>query len=453
MSDRATEISPVMRALSAYIADAVRRPLPDPVAEKGKHHLLDTLAAMISGSRLPPGGMTIRYIAAQGGVEEAVVAGSGVVTSAINAALANGMLAHADETDDSHKESRSHLGCGVVAAALAMAEREASSGEALLRAVVLGYDIGARINFSLDVHPFYAAGHSTHTFAPTFGAAAAAGALAGLNPDQVRWLISYTAQQASGVNCWQRDLDHIEKAFDFGGMAGRNGVTAATMVQAGFTGVDDVFIGPRNFFFTYADKAQPEKLIDGLGERFEVTLTNIKKWSVGSPIQAPLDCLEAMLAKQRVRAQDVERVTLRLSDQEDHVVDDRHMPDICIQHMVAIMLLDGTVTFASSHDDARMTDPAVTALRERIKLVGEPDRERRTALVEVALADGSLLRETQDAVRGTPDNPMTGEEVEAKAHDLIAPITGERNSRELIATIRDIEKVEDARVLRPLLMG
>ena len=195
----------------------------------------------------------------------------------------------------------------LVPAALAMAEREASSGAALLRAVVLGYDIGARINFALDVHPFYAAGHSTHTFAPTFGAAAAAGALAGLNADQVRWLISYTAQQASGVNCWQRDLDHIEKAFDFGGMAGRNGVTAATMVQTGFTGVDDVFIGPRNFFFTYADKAKPEELTDGLGARYEITLTNIKKWSVGSPIQAPLDCLEAMLAKRKIRADDVER--------------------------------------------------------------------------------------------------------------------------------------------------
>ena len=451
MSKAKTEISPVMRDLSAYIAEAVQRPLPDSIAAKGKHHLLDTIAAMISGSRLRPGEMTLRYIALQGGVEEAVVAGSGIVTSAINAALANGMLAHADETDDSHKESRSHLGCGVVPAALAMAEREASSGTALLRAVVLGYDIGARINFALDVHPFYAAGHSTHTFAPTFGAAATAGALAGLNGDQVRWLISYTAQQASGVNCWQRDLDHIEKAFDFGGMAGRNGVTAATMVQAGFTGVDDVFIGPRNFFFTYADKAKPEALTDGLGTRYEITLTNIKKWSVGSPIQAPLDCLEAMLAKQKIRADDVERVTLHLSDQEHHVVDDRHMPDICIQHMVAIMLLDGTVSFASSHDEERMADPAVTALRQRIDLVGAPDRERRTAVVEVALRDGGRLSESQTAVRGTPDNPMTTEEVEAKAHDLIAPITGEKNSRDLIDMIGNIENVEDARVLRPLL--
>ena len=135
------------------------------------------------------------------------------------------------------------------------------------------------------------------------------------------------------------------------------------------------------------------------------------------------------------------------------MVDDRHMPDICIQHMVAIMLLDGTVSFASSHDEERMADPAVTALRQRIDLVGAPDRERRTAVVEVALRDGGRLSESQTAVRGTPDNPMTNREVEAKAHDLIAPITGEKNSRDLIDMIGDIENVEDARVLRPLLMA
>lgn len=452
MAENASEISPVMRALSAYLARALDRDLPPEVVEKGKFHLLDTIAAMVSGSRLPPGEATIAYIRTLGGVEESVVVGSGIVTSAVNAALANGMLSHADETDDSHKTSRSHLGCGVVPAALAMAEREGASGTDLLRAVVLGYDIGARTTLAIGVDGFYDAGHSTHTFAPLFGAGAAAGALARLNQDQMRWMLSYTAQQASGVNCWQRDLDHIEKAFDFGGMASRNGVTSATMVQAGFTGVDDVFSGPRNFFFAF-NAARPEIMVEGLGERYEVVQTNIKKWSVGSPIQAPLDCVEAMLAKRKINADAVDRVALHLSDREHSVVDNRHMPDICIQHMVAIMLIDGTVTFASSHDDGRMDDPAVRALRERIDLIGEANRERRTTLVEITLRDGTVLAETQDAVRGTPDNPMTREEVETKAHDLMAPILGEAKSRDLVTRIRELESVDNVRTLRPLLMA
>ena len=103
--------------------------------------------------------------------------GSRIVTTAVNAALANGMLAHADETDDSHAPSLTHPGCGIVPAALAMAERERRDGTALLRAVALGYDIGCRLTQALDAYQFREDGHSTHSFGPMFGAAAAAGAL------------------------------------------------------------------------------------------------------------------------------------------------------------------------------------------------------------------------------------------------------------------------------------
>ena len=451
MSESEIEVTAVTRELSAYMSEALRKDVPAEVAEKGKCHLLDTIAAMLSGSRLHPGEMTVKYVRTLGGAEEAVVVGTDIVTSAVNAALANGMLSHADETDDSHKASRSHLGCGVVPAALAMAEREGSSGNDLLRSVILGYDIGARISFALDTQNFYNAGHSTHTFAPLFGAAASAAALARLNSDQMRWMLSYTAQQASGVNCWQRDLDHIEKAFDFGGMAGRNGVTSATMVQAGFTGVDDVFTGPRNFFFAYSDNPKPDALVADLGSRYEVMLTNIKKWSVGSPIQAPLDCVEEILSENEIPADAVDRVTLHLSDLEHSVVDDRHMPDICIQHMVSIMLIDGTVTFASAHDDDRMDDPAVRALRDRVELIAEASRERRTAVVHIHMKDGRTFSASQDAVRGTPDNPMERTEVDAKAYDLVAPILGAERARALLDNIWSVESMANVRELRPLL--
>ncbi|MBI2296604.1 MAG: MmgE/PrpD family protein, partial [Betaproteobacteria bacterium] len=229
-------VSPVMRELSAYIAAALKRPLPQAVAEKTKHHLLDTIAAMVSGSRLLPGRKAIAYVKTLGGAKEACVIGTRLVTTAEHAALANGMLAHADETDDSHAPSLTHPGCGVVPAALAMAEREKRGGGDLLRAIALGYDVGCRLTMALHAYDFREAGHSTHSFGPMFGAAAAAGALAGLKQDQVRHLLSYTAQQASGISCWMRDEEHVEKAFDFGGMPARNGAAAAAMVASGFSG-------------------------------------------------------------------------------------------------------------------------------------------------------------------------------------------------------------------------
>src|SRR3954464_8004262 len=247
-------ISTPTRLLSDYIAGALARPLPDAVAEKVRHHVLDTLAAMVSGSRLRPGVMAIGYVASLGGQRESSVVGTALQTCAVNAALANGMLAHADETDDSHAPSRTHPGCAVIPAALAIAERMHASGEKFLRDVVLGYDVCARLNYALGAEAFAAASRSTHSFGGGFGAGAAAGALLGFDALQVRHLFSYCAQQASGVGCNVRDQDHIEKAFDFGGMPARNGVAAATMVAHGFTGVDDAFSGERNFFAAYASE-------------------------------------------------------------------------------------------------------------------------------------------------------------------------------------------------------
>lgn len=448
-------ISPVMRRLSAYIARAGRRPLPPAVVEKTKHHILDTLAAMISGARLLPGRRAISYVKTLGGTKEACVVGSRMLTSAANAALANGMSAHADETDDSHAPSLTHPGCGIIPAALAVAERESRTGRALLRAVALGYDVGCRLTQALNAYEFREDGHSTHSFGPMFGAAAAAGSLLELDERQARFLLSYTAQQASGISCWMRDEEHIEKAFDFGGMPARNGVAAATMVAHGFTGVEDAFSGERSFFVAYGRSPRPELLVQGLGEHYEILDTNIKRWSVGSPIQAPLDALSLLIRDHGVEAADVERVTVRVAHQGANTTHNRDMPDICMQHLCAVMLMDGTVTFKSSHDEKRMRHPAVLQLRKNIELHGDDELTRampsRQGIVELRLRDGRTLRHHTRAVRGTAENPMTRAEVDAKSYDLIAPVLGAARARRLCETIWNLDRVADVRRLRPFL--
>ena len=123
--------SPLIESLASYISGALARELPAEVEEKTKHHMLDTLAAMATGAQLKPGKLAVAFARDQGGPPESTVVGSNVATTAINAALANGMLAHSDETDDSHAPSLTHPGCQIVPAALAVAEREGASGEAL----------------------------------------------------------------------------------------------------------------------------------------------------------------------------------------------------------------------------------------------------------------------------------------------------------------------------------
>jgi 2-methylcitrate dehydratase PrpD len=430
-------------------------PLPPAVLERTKHHVLDTMAAMVSGSRLLPGRKGIAFVKTLAGTKEACVIGSRFVTTAINAALANGMCAHADETDDSHAPSVMHPGCGIVPAALAVAEREGRSGQALLRAVALGYDVATRLTMSLNAFKFREDGLSTHSYGPTFGAAAAAGMLVGVNQKQARYLLSYAAQQASGISCWMRDEEHVEKAFDFGGMPARNGVTAATMVAHGFTGVEDVFSGERNFFVAHGRPANPEEMVRGLGEDYEILRTNIKRWSVGSPIQAPLDSLSELIQKNAVKADQVDKLTIRVAHRDKNTTDNRPMPDICMQHMCAVMLFDGTVTFKSSHDEKRFRDPKVLAFRKKIELLGDDALTKtmpaRQGIVEISLRGGGSLRHHTVAVRGTAENPMTRDEVDAKSYDLIAPVMGKARARRLCDEIWSLEKLADLRKLRPLL--
>ena len=448
----------VTDVLADYMSAAGARPLPPIVAENAKYHLLDTLASMISGSELLPGQSAQRYIRAHGGKGGATIAGTSLTAGPADAALANGIMAHADETDDSHNASRSHPGCAVVPAALAVGEELGIDGARFLRAVTLGYDIGPRVVMAMGGADWsYETSLATHSIAGTFGAAAAAGSAAGLSAQQMRWLLDYAGQQASGIAAWQRDTEHIEKSLVFAGMPARNGVSAALLIQLGGTGVDDIFSGADNFLLSFAPQADPARLIDKLGERYEVTRTNIKKWTVGSPIQAPLDALENLRKRHPFEPAGVQRVAVRLATSEAKTVNDREMPDISLQYMVAVMLLDKTASFAAAHDKPRMQDAAVQREKAKVQLIPDEELERlyprRETLVEVTLTDGTKLTERVGAVRGTAENPMTREEVVAKCRDLTAPVLGSAGAGKLITRVLELEKSKDIRELRPLLQA
>jgi 2-methylcitrate dehydratase PrpD len=438
----AAPASQAMTTLSTYMSEAWNRALPDAVIEKAKHHILDTFAAMISGSELPPGRAAIRFARAYGGERVAMVVGSNILCGPIEAALANGVLAHADETDDSWPGGW-HPGCNVVPAALAVGEQFGVSGMHFLRSVVLGYDVGARVLTTL--RPGVSETHkSTHSIAGAFGAAAAAGCAAKLNAQQMRWLLDYTSQQSSGIAAWDRDTDHIEKGFVFGGMPARSGVTSALLVQSGWNGIDDIFSGDDNFLLANAPHGDEKALTDRLGERYEITPTSIKKWTVGSPIQGPLDALEIMLKKHPFEADQVKEVVVRMSP--GSVVDNREMPDVCIQHMMAIMLIDKTATFRSAHDKPRMQDPAV--LRQRAKVRLDP---AAGPLVTVTLNDGTRLAEDVKAVLGTVNNPMTRDQVVAKCRDLMTPVAGAAAAGKVVEKTLDIDNMRSIRDLRSVL--
>ncbi|MFC1899756.1 MmgE/PrpD family protein [Chloroflexota bacterium] len=445
----------VVEEVSYYIAKSGEGELPTEVVEKAKHHILDTLAAIVTGSELKPGQIAKKYIRSQAGAKEAQVIGTRTVTSAINSAFANGIMGHADETDDSHPRSNTHPGCGIVPAALSMSEREQSNGMNFLRGVVAGYDIGCRITQVLGVDDVHKMQRCTHSIGNNFGAAVAAASVAQLETNQVRQVLSYASDQASGIDYFSRDTKHVEKAFIFGGMPARNGVTSAILVQSGFTGIEDAFSGANNFLEAFSPSPKPQLLLEGLGSHYEIMSTNIKRFPVGSPIQAALDALLLLINKHKIVPKDIKSIIVRLPERGAKIVNNRDMPDINLQYLLSVALLDGRLNFKAAHSYKRMNDPEVLKVKNLINLVGDPEltaaKIMRQGIVEITTKDGALLREHVVSVRGTVENPMTREEVEEKSQDLMTPILGKDRTLELIKRIWNLEQVRNVRELRPFL--
>jgi 2-methylcitrate dehydratase PrpD len=443
----------VMQALSAYIAGGATATLPNTVVESAKSHILDTFAAMVSGAKLIPGQFATRYILAQEGKAEAQVVATGTVTSAVNAAFANGMMAHADETDDSHRWALVHPGAAVVPAALAMSERENVDGRVFLRSVVIGYDIGCRMIMALDRDRLLQGSGATPGIGGCFGAAAASAVVARIDKSRIPIVLSYAVQQASGVNTWMRDQEHVEKAFVFGGMPARNGVTAAQLIQFGFTGVPDAFSGPDNFFAAFSSKPDLSKLTATMGREYEIVRTDMKRFPVGFPIQAATDGMLKLIARGLV-ARDLRSLTIRLPAPGVRTVNDRSMPDVNVQYILAATLIDGSLSFDTAHSLERMKDPAVLDLKKRITLVEDTgltaQQRTREANIDVVKTDGTTMNE-HGISRGAIENPMTRDELENKARDLMGPVLGAERAGKLIQAIWNLEQLQNMRELRPLL--
>jgi 2-methylcitrate dehydratase PrpD len=451
MDSPQASVSPIMRDLSEYIAHALHEPLSADVLETTKIHLVDTVAAMISGSQLPPGQRAIEYTRREGGSPDAGVVVSDFLTSAGAAALANGIFAHADETDDVHTSTTTHPGAAVVPAALAMGERNGRSGQDVLRAIALGYDVCGRHGRAMDLREMHRSGIAINNHSQTFGAAAAAGALMGLTAPGIRFVLSYAAEQASGVPPFTRDTEHIQKAFG-SGRAAQNGVAAALMVASRFTGMEDVFSDASNYFEVYAPKADLTHLTAGLGADFEICQTSIKNWPTGGPTQAPLSLLQGLIRQHGIIADQVERIVVRMAPLDVGIVDNSMMPNIGVQHLVALILVDGTVSFDSAHDYSRISDPRVLDLRQRIEIVKTErmaDAVRRwRAEVDLSLVDGRQFSEEVLAVKGSVQNPMDREGESEKARALFTPVIGSDRGEELLAALWDFDLLEDVRELR-----
>ena len=209
-----------------------------------------------------------------------------------------------------------------------------------------------------------------------------------------------------------------------------------------------------SYIDTYSADPDREAWTRGLGSDFQIMHCGIKRWPVGAPVQGPLHVLYELMREHKFTAADVEKLVVRIPERELGVVNRQKMSDISVQYLMAVMLLDGTVSFAAAHTTRRMKDPRIAAVRQRIEAVGDAtltDPLRRwRSVVEIKLKDGRAVTGQTLAAKGTFENPLTRPEVEEKALDLMAPMIGKARSLKLMAALFDIENLDDMRRLRRL---
>jgi 2-methylcitrate dehydratase PrpD len=196
-------------------------------------------------------------------------------------------------------------------------------------------------------------------------------------------------------------------------------------------------------------------MVAGLGSRFYATETAIKTFSVGYPIQAPLDAILTLRRQHSLTPDNVDRILVRLPEDGARIVDNSAMPDVNCQHLVAVALVDGGVSFEVSHDRERMNDPRVRAVRDRVRLVGDkalmvPDAPR-SGFVEVTMRDGRTVSHFTRHAPGTKENPLTTEQVNDKVRGLMTPVLGAQRTESLIRRVNALEEVSNIRDLLPLM--
>ena len=197
--------------------------------------------------------------------------------------------------------------------------------------------------------------------------------------------------------------------------------------------------------------------VAGLGSRFFITETAIKVFSVGYPIQAPLDAFLTLRRQHALTPDNVERIVARLPQDGARIVDNRAMPDVNLQYAVAVALIDGTLSFDASHSYERMRDPQVLAAKQRVQLVGDrtlmDPAAPRSGRVDVTLRDGRTVSHFTRHAPGTKENPLDTAQVTAKARELMSPVIGDRRTEAVIERVNSLERLRSVRELASLLAG
>jgi 2-methylcitrate dehydratase PrpD len=438
------------RSLGGFIAGLRFEDLPAAVVHEARRGVLDWIGCALAASRHPTIRILLDTFAATGSPAVATVLGQGGLRlGLLDAPVANGQMGHLLDFDDTHMGGVVlHASSPLLAALLALAEHRPVSGCDLVTAYVAGFEAGVRAGQAAPAH-HDGGWHLTGTLGAI--AAGAGGArLLGLDAAQVVHAIGIATTQAGGM---QQNRGTMCKSFH-AGKAAASGVLAALLAARGFNSSDEILEGKRGFIRIYSTSAAPERITDGLGERFEIERNGYKPYACGIVLHPLIDAMIALHDSAGIPAAEVARVELQVHPHAVKItgVDDPKsglMSKFSINHSASVAYLDGTAGIAQ-YTDVRAGAADVLAFRPKIEVRTVETFRKDQAHATLVATDGRRFESPVAHASGTVDNPMSDAALERKFMGNAAAVLGEARARAIAGQVWRLDGMADIRDLLTL---
>jgi 2-methylcitrate dehydratase PrpD len=444
------------RDLAAFAAGVRYDDLPGEVIARIKTSVLDSVGCCLFGATLPWTRMVQAMVEAEGAAPVASLFGTGRKTSIAGAALLNATAGHAFELDDIHKESIVHPGSIALPVALAFAERDGNwSGRDLILAMATGYEIGTRVGNAATMSLFFRGFHPQGT-SGVFVAAATAGKSLALDTGRMQHALGIAGSQAGGLMAAQEGA--MVKRFH-SGRAAQSGVYSAVLAERGFTGIVDVLEAAYGgYLASYADTPNPARLTDELGIVWEAAKVGYKPHASVTSIHSALDALAYLMNMHGLRADDIQSVDVGVSRMTHvHCAWEYKAQGVTAAQMnlyygLAVIAHDGAA-FVRQYREDRLADPRLLDFIERIHSHVDAEIDamgpafRHAATVSVRTRDGRTLSHQILNRRGSPESPLSADEVEHKFRNVVEACLRDADIDRIVSLVRGLESVDDVNEL------
>ncbi len=452
------------KQLAAFVHEMDYDALPPGTIARAKNAMIDTIGTALAGATDPVGDILTRYVIAQGGTPQATVLGKGVRTSAPQAALVNGAMAHAFDYDDVNWSLSGHPSVPLLPAILAVGEAQGVSGKALLTAYVLGFEVEAKIGRGVNPTHYQLGWHATATIGG-FGAAAAVAKLLNLSVDQTAMALSMAASMASGL---RQNFGTMTKPFH-PGHAAMSGVMAATLAQMGFTADAEILEAPFGFarLFTGSGEYHLERMTTTLGAPYDILDPGIvvKQYPCCAFTHRAIDGMIALLQQHPFGAEDVDSVECVLSQlASDVLIHPRPQTGLegkfSLEYCLAAAILDHQAGIQQFTDSMVQRPQAQTLLQRvtrrlhpRSAQQADSNGEELPVIVTVQLGDGRQYSQQVGVPKGHPDNPLSEAELHAKYRECASLVLAAENVEHSLDTLLHLETLGNITSCMELLRG